>query len=374
MSKKIKIVLIANTATFFKSFMLSHVKQLSKKYELIIICNDIDKLKKFVPNSVLLKNIKFKRGLNFFNDLISFFVTLFFFLVIRPDLSISFTPKIGFIVSIVSFFVRAQHRIHWYTGQIWVTKKGLPRILYKSIDKFIFSLSHKVLIDSLAQRKFLIREKVVSVDKSVVLHKGSVGGVDIKKFKFDIQKKVKFRRKFSISKNSFVFLYLGRINKEKGIIELIKAFNKIKDNHDVFLIFVGPIEDKIFLNFFIENKKILYFDFTNKPQDWFSLADVLCVPSHREGFGTVVIEAAACGVPTLGSNIFGLKDAIIEHKTGFFHKVGSISDIKTKMLLIIKNRKLVKKFGGLGKKRVLKDFEQSLVTKKFLNFLNSNLS
>ena len=100
----------------------------------------------------------------------------------------------------------------------------------------------------------------------------------------------------------------------------------------------------------------------------------MCVPSHREGFGTVVIEAAACGVPTLGSNIFGLKDAIIEHKTGFFHKVGSISDIKTKMLLIIKNRKLVKKFGGLGKKRVLKDFEQSLVTKKFLNFLNSNLS
>ena len=224
----------------------------------------------------------------------------------------------------------------------------------------------------MAQRKFLIREKVVSVDKSVVLHKGSVGGVDIKKFKFDIQKKVKFRRKFSISKNSFVFLYLGRINKEKGIIELIKAFNKIKDNHDVFLIFVGPIEDRNLIHLLKNKKKILYFNFTTKPEDWFSLADILCLPSYREGFGTVVIEAASCGIPALCSNIYGLSDAIIKHKTGFFHEVGNIDDIKNKMTYIINNKKTVKKYGILAKKRVLKDFKQSLITKKLLKFINSN--
>ena len=92
MNKKIKIVLIANTANFFKSFMLYHIEQLSIKYELIILCNDADKLKKVIPSNVSLKNIKFKRGLNFFNDMISF-LRHYFYLKIRPNLSISFTPK-----------------------------------------------------------------------------------------------------------------------------------------------------------------------------------------------------------------------------------------------------------------------------------------
>ena len=207
MNKKIKIVLIANTANFFKSFMLYHIEQLSIKYELIILCNDADKLKKVIPSNVSLKNIKFKRGLNFFNDMISFFVTLFFYLKIRPNLSISFTPKIGFIVSIVSFFTRTKYRIHWYTGQIWVNKKGLSRFFFKFIDKFIFLFSSKVLIDSPGQRKFLLKEKIILKEKSIVIHKGSVGGVDIKKFKFDRKKRIKLRKKYSISDNCFVFLY-----------------------------------------------------------------------------------------------------------------------------------------------------------------------
>ncbi|MDC0977560.1 glycosyltransferase, partial [bacterium] len=132
-------------------------------------------------------------------------------------------------------------------------------------------------------------------------------------------------------------------------------------------------EDKKLIQLFKNKKKILYFNFTNKPQDWFSLADVLCLPSYREGFGTVVIEAASCGIPALCSNIYGLKDAIIKHKTGFFHEVGSIDDIKKKMLYIINNKKLVKKYGISARKKVLKDFEQSLITKKLLKFINSSI-
>ena len=174
-----------------------------------------------------------------------------------------------------------------------------------------------------------------------------------------------------ISENTFVFLYLGRINKDKGIVDLIEAFKKIKKNHDVLLIFVGTIEDKKLIQLIKNKNKILFFNFTSKPQDWFSLADILCLPSYREGFGTVVIEAASCRTPALCSNIYGLKDTIIRHKTGFFHKVGSINDIKKKMIYIIKNKKLVKKYGYSARKKVLKDFEHSLLTKKLLKFINS---
>ena len=187
------------------------------------------------------------------------------------------------------------------------------------------------------------------------------------------KKRNKLRDLYSINKNSFVFLYLGRINREKGISELVEAFKKIENNHDVLLIFVGEIEDKCLVSLLMEEKKILYFNFTTKPEDWFSMVDILCLPSHREGFGNVVIEAASCGVPALCSKIYGLQDALIDNKTGLFHKVKSINDIKKKMLYIIKNKKLVKRYGVSAKKRVLKDFEQSQLSKKLLKFINSNI-
>ena len=81
------------------------------------------------------------------------------------------------------------------------------------------------------------------------MHKGSVGGVNIKKFRMDQKKRTKLRKDLSISKNTFVFLYLGRINEDKGIIELVKAFNEFSKNKDVLLIFVGSIEDKNFSRF-----------------------------------------------------------------------------------------------------------------------------
>ncbi|MDC0424831.1 glycosyltransferase, partial [Candidatus Pelagibacter ubique] len=319
-------------------------------------------------------NINFKRSISLFHDIATFFITLFFFLKKRPNLSISFTPKIGFMVALASFAARTPNRIHWFTGQIWANKKSFGRMFYKLIDKLIFSLSHKVLIDGFSQRNFLIIEKIVSSNKSIVLHNGSVGGVDVVRFKFNKQKRIRLRKQYSVSKNTFVFLYLGRVNKDKGIAELIEAFQKIKKNLDVLLIFVGTIEDTKLTHLLKNKKKILYFSYTNRPEDWFSTADILCLPSHREGFGTVVIEAASCGTPSLCSNIYGLHDAVIDNKTGFFHEVGSIYDIKQKMLYIIKNKKLVKNYGISARKKILRDFEKSVITKKLLNFIDSNIS
>jgi glycosyltransferase involved in cell wall biosynthesis len=320
MNRKSKVVLIANTSNFFNTFLLKHVDELSKNCNLFICCDDVHKLKKFIPKNVSLINVKFKRGLNLYHDITAFFSTLFFFLKERPNLSISFTPKIGFIVALVSFLTRTPNRIHWFTGQIWANKNGFIRFFLKLIDRLIFFLSHYVLVDSISQRDFLIKEKVVSPSKSFVLHNGSVGGVNIKKFKFNKQKRIKFRKKMSISKNTFIFLYLGRINKDKGIAELLQAFKSINQNHDILLIFVGSIENKKYTYELKNSKKILYFNYTNKPEDWFSFADTLCLPSYREGFGTVVIEAAACGIPALCSNIYGLKDAIIKSQNWFFSR------------------------------------------------------
>ena len=371
MKKKLTIAFISTTSFTIDAFVLNHIKKLSNNYNLLIICNDALLLKKKVPKNVILHNLDFYRKPNLTIDIKTFFELLYLTIKSKPVLTISLSPKAGFLNSISSFLARVPFRIHWFTGQVWVTKNGLAREFYKIIDKIIFNLSIHVLVDSHSQRNFLISNKIISKNKSTVLLSGSVAGVNVKKFKFNyLNRKIK-RRKLKITKNDFVFLYLGRINKDKGVIDLINAFKTIKNG---FLILVGPIENQNIKKLIKENKKIIYTGRTSKPEKWFSVADIFCLPSYREGFGSTIIEAASCNLPTLGSNIYGINDAIIKNQTGFFHKVGDISDIKKKMIFAIKNRALLKKYGRAARKRVEKKFDENLISQKFIEFIKSRIS
>ena len=374
MKKKPTIALISTSASTITSFMLNNVEILSQHYNLIIICNDAVSLKKLVTKKIQLINIDFKRKPNLIADISSFFILFYFLLKNKPDLSISISPKAGFLTALCSSLARVSFRIHWFTGQIWVTKKGFSRSFYKFLDKIIFNFSDHVLIDSKSQKDFLITNNIVTKNKATVLLHGSVGGVDIKKFKYRKINRNLLRKKLKILKNDFTFLYLGRVNKDKGIIDLINAFNKIKDFYSILLVIVGPIEDDFIKSYIKKNKKIIYAGKTSTPEKWFSMADILCLPSYREGFGSVVIEAGSCNLPALGSNIYGISDAIVENKTGFLHKVGSINDIKKKMLTVIKNKNLLKKFGKRARKRVKKDFDDNLISQKLLEFINARIN
>ncbi len=374
MKQKLTIVLVSTTAFTIGAFMLNHIKKLSSYYDLLIFCNNATSLKKKVPSNVSLVNLNFHRKPNLIIDLKTFLILTYLMIKNKPSLTISLSPKAGFLTAISSFITRVPCRIHWFTGQIWITKKGLARKFYKIIDKIIFNLSLHVLVDSHSQRKFLISNNIISKKKSSVLLNGSVGGVNIKKFKFSNLDRITKRRKFNISTNDFVFLYLGRINKDKGIIDIIEAFHGIQKLHKAFLFLVGPIEDNDIKNLIKDNEKIIYEGKTFTPEKWFSVADIFCLPSYREGFGSTIIEAGSCKLPALGSNIYGINDAIIKNKTGFFHKPGNVNDIKKKMLFVLKNRNLLKILGQKARKRVELNFEENLLTTKLLEFFNSKIN
>ena len=374
MKKKQTIAIVATTDFTIKSFMIGNIKKLSNHYNLIIYCNNAVSLKKIIPKNILLININFKRNPNLIIDFYTLCKLVYFLIKKKPDLTISISPKAGLITALSSYIARVSYRIHWFTGQLWVTKKGLSYFFYKILDRLIFNLSHHVLVDSISQKKFLILNNIISNKKSTVLHYGSVGGVDVKKFKFRKENRIFFRKKLQISNEDFTFLYLGRINKDKGVIDLINAFEKIEENYKPFLVIIGPIEDIYIKEYMKKNKRIIYAGETLSPEKWFSLADILCLPSYREGFGSVVIEAGSCGVPTLGSNIYGIIDAIKKNQTGFFHKVGNIIDIKEKMLFVIKNKKLLKKYGKNARKRVKKNFDENVISQKFLEFINLKIN
>jgi glycosyltransferase involved in cell wall biosynthesis len=370
MKQKKKIIFVSTTSSTINAFMLNHIKEISNHYNVLIFCNEVELLKKKVSSNVSLINLSFCRKPNLLIDLKIFFLLTCLIIKNKPFLTISISPKAGFLTALSSFITRVPCRIHWFTGQVWITKTGLVREFYKIIDKVIFNLSVHVLVDSFSQRKFLISNNIISKNKSTVLLNGSVGGVNINKFIFRKLTRNLIRKKFNIAINDFVFLYLGRINIDKGIIDLIEAFKKIQDFYDVYLFLVGPIEDNNVKNLIKDNIKIICLEKTSAPEKWYSVGDIFCLPSYREGFGSTIIEAGSCNLPTLGSNIYGIQDAIVKNQTGLFHKAGNVNDIRKKMLFALKNRNLLKIFGQKARKRVEMNFDEDLLTKKLLEFIN----
>jgi glycosyltransferase involved in cell wall biosynthesis len=289
----------------------------------------------------------------------------------RFSLVHSVSPKAGLLCAIAAWIARVPSRLHTFTGQVWMTKKGVRRWFLKLLDKTIVALNSNILVDSFSQQDFLIKEGVLANDTSIVLGSGSISGVDIKRFQPSQKYRNLVRSQLNISNSCLVFLFVGRLKKEKGVFELVEAFKNISINYNnVVLLVIGPDEEglrqELIDNLGVKKKFVRFIDFTKTPEQYMAASDIFVLPSYREGFGSVVIEAASCGLPSIGSNIYGLSDAIKVEETGLLVPVRSSKLLESAMLRLINNNEFRNKMGLNARKRIIQHFSQDDITLKIL--------
>ncbi|EGN74605.1 glycosyltransferase [Idiomarina sp. A28L] len=318
-------------------------------------------------------SIDIRREISPFADLLALIKLWKLFREQKFDIVHSTTPKAGLLSVLAGKFAGVPIRIHSYTGQPWVTLNGIKRTLAKLGDRVIGFLTTACYADSESQKAFLVSEKLVSADKLSVIGKGSLAGVDIKRFnqgRFSKSERDSIKESFGISQDSTVLLFVGRIVKDKGVLELIEAFKNLiarSSNTNLYLLMVGPKEllnDELGIE---ENsdisQKIIFTGYTDFPEQYMAVSDVLCIPSYREGFGTVVIEAAAMGITTIGSNIYGLSDAIVDGETGVLVKPKNVQDLTQAIDKIVRETDLRKQLGNNAQARVLNNFSNEVINR-----------
>lgn len=370
---KPKIALVVSTPSTFNSFYRNHIKVLSQSFDLTLIANfklsecDIDNVKKI--------HIDIQRKPSL---LLDFKVLLELVKIFKREqfrVVHSTTPKAGLLTQLAGKIASVPFRVHTFTGQVWATKKGYKREILKKFDKLIASSATNLLADSFTQKEFLEQQGVVPKNKLQVLGLGSISGINTAKFK--PLEDENLRGELNIPKESFLYLYLGRLNKDKGIIDLLTAFEKLYiNNPDTHLLIVGRDEENLVPT--IEKNKLFkksisYLGFTKEPEKFMSMADVFCIPSYREGFGTVVIEAAACKTPSIGSNIYGLSDSIENGKSGLLFEVRNVNDLADKMLYCYNHREDLVKYAEYGYERVRQNFTQEISSNDLLKFYEKML-
>ena len=260
-----------------------------------------------------------------FRDLLALLRMIRLFRQYRFDIVHSTTPKAGLLTALAGFLARVPVRLHTFTGQQWVTMSGILRFVSRFSDRMIGWLNTRCYADSPSQRQYLIDEGILSAERIGVIGSGSLAGVDVMRFRRDRflpEERVSLRSELGIANGARVLVYIGRITRDKGVLELLAAFRNLQaEGIAVELLLVGPMEvegdtQSASLKQALQQSQVHCIGYTNVPERYLAIADILCLPSYREGFGTVVIEAAAMGVPTVGTRINGLKDAIVECETG----------------------------------------------------------
>ena len=377
---KRKIAIITSSEITITSFLIGYINSLSDFYSVTLILNikDSKKIKNlFKDKDIKLINLKILRGIDYLQDIKSLLSLIKIFFQSKYDVIFSITPKAGFLSMMAGFICRVKFRLHYFTGQVWVKRKGFQRLFLRNIDRLMGFMATHVLTECNSQKKFLEDEKIIKKGRLKVLANGSICGVDTSQFKPDSNLKKKVRNNLGIPEDSILLLFLGRLNRDKGVLDLADAVKEIylkNDKINIELLIIGPDEENIKKQIEITCsnyiKNIHFLDFTDEPEKFMAAADIFCLPSYREGFGMAALEAGACGLPTVTSEIYGLSDAV-GVDTGLFHAPGDISGMKLAITRLAADKNLRLEMGNKGRERTKNLFEKSYVTNEFVEYIKT---
>src|SRR5690625_1839373 len=369
-----KICFVTTKSITIKSFLLEQLHYLNKHgYDVTVIYDyDAD------LNNVLDKNInyfpvKMKRGIDFIHTPKCIFTLYRIFRKSNYSIVQYSTPNAAFSTSIAALLARVPIRLYSQWGIRYVGFTGFKRRIFKLLEKLVCTLSTNIQPDSKGNLLFSRKDGLYSDKKSRVIWNGSANGVDLGKF--DISKKVEWRKvirsKYNLSSDDFVLGFIGRLDKDKGIDELLEAFKlTINIYSNIRLIIIGPSDKNDGLNQKLlewskSSESVIYTGFTNKVEKYISALDVLVQPSYREGFGSVVIEAAAMGIPVIVTDIPGPTDAMKLGITGLAVPKATVQPLFHAIEFMNVNPKIRKQMSINSIEFAQKNFDQA----KLLNFI-----
>lgn len=375
-SKK-KICFAATVPFTVRVFLANHLEALRDRYDITVVTNCFSETEgEFSMEGVRIVHFPFARKPDPVMDLICLMRLALFFRREGFDAVHAIMPKTGLLSMIAARWAGIPVRIHTFTGQVWAIKNGFPRWVLKVFDRILAGQATVLFADSLSQLRFLKNEGIIGEKDGFVLADGSICGVDTRRFSVNPMARERTRENFGYTKEEVVFLFLGRLNRDKGILLLAEAFAAISSHwKNARLLLVGPDEAGLEMQAEFQGlENVRFAGYTEIPEDFMNAADVFCLPSRREGFGSVIIEAACAGIPAVASRIYGITDAVVEGVTGLLHEPYSVDELAACMERFLADPVFRRKTGEAARDRAVLKFSKERVTEAMADFYRKVLN
>jgi glycosyltransferase involved in cell wall biosynthesis len=366
------LCIITTVSASIKAFYKGQLEALKQAgFEITVICANDEELSKQLPENVKFYSVPFSRIISPFSDIRAVFKLIHIFRKERFDIVQYSTPKASLLGAVAAFFAKVPIRIYILWGLYYVGQCGLKRFLFKSFEKIICKLSNKIIPISLEMVDFALSEGLGKREKYEVMLNGSACGVDLELF--DPEKWNDFRNKiredFHIPENATVIGTVARLTGDKGINELVQAFDVLSNEiPGTYLLLVGEEEEKNKLDgdtvsIIKRNNRIKCAGWQNNPLPYYSAMDVFCLPTYREGFGEVNLEAQAMELPVVSTNTIGPRESVEDGITGFLVESQSSEALPGPLRKLINQPELRIQMGKAGRRRVINKFDRKEMIK-----------
>jgi len=378
-----KLIRITTVPVSLKVLLKGQLKYMSDFFEVKAISSPGKELYEVSENeNIEVIPLNLTRKISPLQDFISLVKLYFIFKKEKPVIVHTHTPKAGLLGMIAAYFAGVKIRMHTVAGLPLTVATGFKKKLLVFTEKITYKFATNVYPNSEKLKEYILKNNFCENNKLKVIGNGSTNGIDTEYFKpkkeiFD--KAAKIKKQFNIPDNVFVFLFVGRIVKDKGINELVRAFKELNLENSRLLL-TGNFEndlnplDKDISEEIKNNKNIIATGYAKDVRPFFALADVFVFPSYREGFPNVVMQAGAMEIPAVVSDINGCNEIITNNENGLIVKPKNTDELITAMKRMYRDKELLKYLKSNCRNNIVADYSQKYVWKQLLNEYNSLLN
>lgn len=370
-----KVVHIVNTFFAVPYFIGGQFRHFSAKgYSMYLIC----------PPSPYIESYRVEMGFNYqpvritrkyspLYDFIALIKICLYLRKVKPDIIVGHTPKGGIFAMLAGRLTRVQNRIYFRHGLVFETATGLSRSMLIITERLNAYLATKIVCVSRSVLNASLRYRLGSEVKQLMLGMGTCGGVDASgKFNpgsIEINDVKALENRLGISETDYVVGFCGRLVRDKGIIDLIGAFDLLRSsnrNRVYKLLLVGMFEDRDSLpsevkNRIIKDDSIIYTGFVNAGiERYYAIMDVFVLPTYREGFPISILEASSMMLPVLTTTATGSVDSIIENTTGRFVS-NNPDSIAEGISFYAHNEEIAMAHGYNGRNHVVENYDHPVI-------------
>ncbi|MFL1895416.1 glycosyltransferase family 4 protein [Aquimarina sp. 2-A2] len=295
----------------------------------------------------------------------------------KPDIVHSHTPKAGTLSMLAAKLAGVPNRLHTIAGMPLLEATGVKRSVLDFVERITYSCATKIYPNSFGLYDIIVDNNYTTRDKLKVIGNGSSNGIDTSHFDpalFSLQDKEELKKSLGIDETDFIYIFVGRWVRDKGINELITAFKRINnENSNTKLLLLGRYEkelDPVLPETEKEietNPNIINVGWQNDVRPYFSIADVLTFPSYREGFPNVVMQASAMGMSSIVTNINGCNEIISDRENGLIIPVKDADSLYNAMRELAQNQNLAQQLAIGARPRIMELYERKAVWKSLLN-------
>lgn len=367
-----KLIRITTVPISLKLLLKDQLKYMNQYFDVIAVASPGKELQEVEKSQgVKVKVIEMSRQITPLKDIISLYEMIVFMRREKPEIVHTHTPKAGLIGMLGAWITRVPHRLHTVAGLPVMESSGMKRKILMFVEWLTYKCATHVYPNSIGLREFILTNNLTNADKLKVLGNGSSNGIDTTYFSKTeevMEEGSKIKDDYKLSDEDFIFIFIGRIVKDKGINELLSAFDTLsKVEQKIKLLLVGTFEDHLdpiseaSRTVLKSNENIIEVGFQNDVRPFLAISDCLVFPSYREGFPNVVMQAGSMGLPSIVSDINGCNEIVEEGVNGLIIPVKDREALYDSMRKIYQDRELRDTLAKNARKQIVERYDQQFV-------------